>query len=366
MIRFGAWSMLLAVPAAQALVVAVSLLRVAENRRANLYLSALLVVLAGMLTPFILGYAGFYDLFPWLSFAPFAVPLLIGPLVYGYVRALVTGERLRWPHFAAGAAQFLYQLVCFVQPLAFKAWFDTEIQRPYLGPLASAALIASLAAYGGASVSLVRRYRRAGAGRPSALGRSRRLAAVAAVLILLLVARSAFDLFDALVAPLDYFDLFGFYVLLALATAFLSLEGWRQAWAPFPPIPPERDWAAQGREWRMRLAREQWWREPDLSLAELSRRLATNETHLSRALGASGAGFSDTLAALRAEEAARLIRAGDERDLLSIALDSGFGSKASFNRAFKQNHGASPSEFRRAWASQRTNIPAHTPVETTR
>ena len=52
-------------------------------------------------------------------------------------------------------------------------------------------------------------------------------------------------------------------------------------------------------------------------------------------------------AALRAEAVAARLRAGDPADLLTIALEEGFGSKASFNRAFAARHGVAPSAFRR-------------------
>lgn len=364
MIRFGAWSTLLFVPAAQAVIVAALILRGPTNRVANRYLAALLIVLAGILAPFILGYAGAYDRFTWLSFAPISVPLLVGPLAYGYVGALVTGERMKAIHLAPGALQFGYQAFCFVQPIGFKNWFDNEIQEPYLTTGLSAGLIVSLACYAWAGAILLHRYRRA-SGSEAAFARVRRLSCIIAALILLVAARSLLLLYKVVVGPVSYFDLFGYYVLLALITAYLSIEGWRQAGVPFPAMAPPRDWSAQGENWRRQLTQQGWWREPGLSLGEVARRLATNETHLSRALSASGNGFSETVAALRAEEAARLIRTGDSRDLLSIALESGFGSKASFNRAFKDRFGTSPSAYRAASASQSGNFSSNLSIETT-
>lgn len=50
------------------------------------------MVIVGVLTPFTIGFAGAYDAWPWLSFAPFAVPLAVGPLLYGYANALTGGR----------------------------------------------------------------------------------------------------------------------------------------------------------------------------------------------------------------------------------------------------------------------------------
>ena len=43
-----------------------------------------------------------------------------------------------------------------------------------------------------------------------------------------------------------------------------------------------------------------------------------------------------------------MARIGDGGDLLHIALESGFGSKASFNRAFRARFGMTPSAYRAA------------------
>ncbi|WP_031334172.1 helix-turn-helix domain-containing protein, partial [Xanthomonas phaseoli] len=89
-----------------------------------------------------------------------------------------------------------------------------------------------------------------------------------------------------------------------------------------------------------------WWREPDLTLPELARRIGTNSNYLSRALNEGlGLSFSAFVNALRIAEARRLL-AGNE-DILSIALAVGFGSKASFNRVFRAQVGCTPSDYRR-------------------
>jgi AraC-like DNA-binding protein len=346
-VRFGAWSTLLLVLALQAVTLAALLARAPNNRRANIFMACLLLVLAGMLTPFIIGYAGFYDAWPWLSFAPFSNPLAVGPLLFAHLLALATGDRLHPRHFIPGAAHFLYQGVCFLQPVATKDWIFEAIQQPYVSPLTDVAVLLSMSAYAVASLRLVERYRRAAGSSAAAQARLGRLRRLLAALLLLLCARAGFEVWDRLVAPVDYFDLFGFYVLLALIAVALGVEAWRGAGAPFAPLPKERDWAAQGVAWRETLIHEQWWRDPDLDAAALARRLGTNSSHLSRALNAQGSGFADIIGQLRAEEVARRLDAGDEGDLLAIALESGFGSKASFNRAFRAHYGMSPSAYRR-------------------
>ena len=102
---------------------------------------------------------------------------------------------------------------------------------------------------------------------------------------------------------------------------------------------------------RARLAERLWehrdYLTPDLKLADLAAHLGTNATALSRLINAHyGTNFSDFLNGLRCEAFLNRIRAGDHErhTLLSLALDSGFNSKSTFNRAFRKLYGCSPRE----------------------
>jgi AraC-like DNA-binding protein len=104
-----------------------------------------------------------------------------------------------------------------------------------------------------------------------------------------------------------------------------------------------------GERWRQATEAAGWWREPDLTLAELARRLGTNTAYLSRAVNEGlGMNFNAFVNRMRAEEVARRMQADpDARDLLQLALEAGFSSKATFNRAFLAALGVTPSAFRR-------------------
>ena len=349
MIRFGALSIFLLVFAVQSLAIAAALLTVKVNRRANRALAALLVVVAGLLTPFVIGYAGFYDAYPWLTSAPFAVPLAVGPLVYAHIAALTRERRLGWPHYILPAAQFLYQAALFPLPLAIKYRFDAAVYEPWLGPLLALLVPGSMLFYTLVSVKLARDYRAWLAQRRRDPGPARRLRTALAFLALLAAARIAVELIDAWIVRLDYFDMFAFYVLLAVASAWLGIEGLRRADSPAPSQTdtPSRDWAAQGRAWLARIEAEGWWRDPETDVAGLAARLGTNANSLSRAINAAEGGVSAALARIRCEQVAARLRAGDDGDLLGLALDSGFGSKASFNRLFRARFGVTPSAYRR-------------------
>ena len=84
-----------------------------------------------------------------------------------------------------------------------------------------------------------------------------------------------------------------------------------------------------------------------MTLSDLAGRLGTNTSHLSRAFNEGlGRNFSEAINGLRAEMVAAALEAGARGDLLSLAFDAGFSSKASFNRAFRQRFAVTPSAFR--------------------
>lgn len=88
--------------------------------------------------------------------------------------------------------------------------------------------------------------------------------------------------------------------------------------------------------------------QPELSLHELSQYLQTNPALLSAGINQIfGKNFNDYINGLRIEEFIRKYQADRDRrfTLLSHAMDSGFNSKATFNRAFKKVKGKSPQEF---------------------
>ncbi len=309
----------------------------------------MLIVLCGMLTPFAIGYAGFYDRWPWLSFAPFAVPLAMGPLLYAHLNALIFDRPIsRW-HAALPAGQFAYQAVAFCLPLGLRGTFDREIQRPWLDPILAVLLLASMTGYAVAGLRALRRHRGWLMARRSNLAAAKRVEAILIAFTVIAAVRSVYLVADTLVASLSYFDMFGFYVVLAIVGNYLAIEGWRHTDAQPQPIvePIERDWRPIAAEWIRRIEEQEWWRDPGLDLAGLARQLGTNTAYLSRGLNEGlRLGFAEAINGLRVEYVAARLRDGSDGDILTLAIDAGFGSKATFNRVFKDRFGVTPSAYR--------------------
>ncbi len=86
----------------------------------------------------------------------------------------------------------------------------------------------------------------------------------------------------------------------------------------------------------------------ELSLHNLAQKLNSNAHYLSHILNnIIKKNFYDFVNGFRVDEVKERLKngEGEKRTLLYIALDSGFNSKASFNRIFKQNTGKTPSQY---------------------
>ena len=361
---FGWRSALLCAAILQCLVLAGALARAPQNRVANRFLAAALGVIAGRLTPYAIGFAGAYDRFRWLTFAPFAIPLAFGPLLYGYAHALADGtppDRMRG-HLLPAMVQFAYFTLCFLIPGDAKWQWYTGGHRAWIAPVFDVLGLASLAAYAHAIGEVLKRQRVRLADHRSDDDRfsANWLGQVLLVILIGLGVEAGFWLWSVIVGGIDFFQETGMYLALAIVGVYLGVAGWRQAALPMPlaaapettaaePEPPRTpDWSSIALEIADRTRDAGWWREPDLSLARLSRLLGTHSGRVSRAVNLGlGMNFSNFVNGLRAEGVARALEAGSDRDLLSLALDMGFASKASFNRAFKARFGVSPSRFRR-------------------
>ncbi len=392
MISFGPRSILLLIGTAHGLVLAALLLRAPSNRTANRLLAVLLCVVALRVLPYIIGFAGFYDAYPWLSYLPYDWSLGYGALIWLYACAICRGSlpaHWRW-HLAPAALQGMYYMVMFVQPLAFKNSWNETMHDPLIVPIETAWSMLAMTMYLLFAWREYTRYQRwldaDLSNREEFRLRWLRTFLLAFGVTLLFWAGTA--LFDVLVHSLTYFDRFPLYLWFSVLIYGLGVGGLRSAKLTYPrevvetdsvaqdstdgPGPPkpdvatgvsgaprQSDWAALGARWSARVQVEGWWRDANLTAPLLARHLATNTSYLSRALNEGlGQNFNEFVNRLRVEAVqAELARPELNRDILVIALDTGFNSKASFNRVFKRLTGETPTDFRRRHAESTSQIP---------
>ena len=105
--------------------------------------------------------------------------------------------------------------------------------------------------------------------------------------------------------------------------------------------------------WKDRLqelmAEEKPYLDPSLQLPELAGKLGLTVHQLSQVINDGfGRNFREFINSLRIEEAKRLLTDPRSREykLLTVAFESGFNSKATFNQVFRKLTGTTPSEYR--------------------
>jgi len=352
----------LLIGALQGAVVAALLAARRTNRQANAVLAVLLIVFVLRLVPYIIGFAGFYEVYPWLSFAPFALTLAYGPLIYLYV-ARITADRMParwWLHLIPAAIQLAYYLVIFVQPLAFKNAFNDAIHVPRIDPIESLLTFVSLGGYLAAAMMRYRTYKNWLNDATSDPG-EHSLAWIRTFLIIFSLATAlniVFEIVSRFIRPLNYYDEFWLYLWFAVLIYYLGLEGWRNANRTYPqPIshvpvaaPPKVAfaWDVAARDWIETLRRVGYWRDPELTLTTLAAAMNLSPAHISRLVNEGlGQNFNETINRLRVEAVQRRLEdLADTRTILELALEAGFSSKASFNRSFKAYAGKTPTDVR--------------------
>jgi AraC-like DNA-binding protein len=115
---------------------------------------------------------------------------------------------------------------------------------------------------------------------------------------------------------------------------------------------PEKEKLPEMEEWKYKLTNimenQLPHLEPELNLTQLAKQLNTNPSLLSKIINEGmGQNFNDFINEYRVKAFIEKLKAGEQKTqtLLGIALDSGFNSKATFNRAFKKYYGTSPKEW---------------------
>lgn len=358
------------------LLIAFALALPLANRAANRSLAVLLVILAGILMPWAIGFAGFYDRWQWLSFAPFSHPLAVAPLFYIYLFALAHGrlpDRLNL-HLAAPLAVGATLTVSFLLPMEAKqVW--AQIISSWLDVLIAIGILVGFTYYGRLSWRLLDDYRRWLASERSDDERyaARWLQNILIGAASLLLVWSIYEVSDAVIG-LSYRGLMGLYIVIAFLGSALAVEGWRHAHLPFPAMrpvdameqhqeqvsdrqPEQQPGSGRAEEadrWVTKIREDRLYEDPEISLARAARYLATNQSYLSRAVNENfDMNWSTLINAMRSEAVAERLRADPSADILSTALDCGFNSKASFNRFFRAHHGMTPSAFRRKTSQNR-------------
>ena len=115
------------------------------------------------------------------------------------------------------------------------------------------------------------------------------------------------------------------------------------------PVTDRSDAREKGRRLKEAVAANRLYEDPELTLAALAVKLSIPPHDLSRIINAGlEKNFNDFINEFRVRDIVRKIQdpAYDRITLLGIAYESGFNSKTSFNRVFKEMTGKTPAEYK--------------------
>lgn len=340
------------------------------ERRSVAWFAAFVVAIHAGNVSMIIGFAGAYDVWPGLTFLPVDLVPLLGPLLWLHARALMlesTSRRELW-WLAPGVVYWAYQVWAFTALGDYRnKWaFNDAWHEPYVLPVVFAV---SLVLGVGALIACWRLHRRYADWLAARRSDDHDFRPV--WLVHLIVAAAGYGVLSVIEYLLDavldysYYDRFwvdftAMCIVFVIAVEALVHMQRRYPKMPGPITVPEpepaesaepRDWDAEGARLRDTVEREQWYLEPGLSLRVVARRIGSNQSYVSRALNKGlQQNFSQFVNGMRVAHAQRLI-AEQDASLVDVALAAGFGSKASFNRAFRQHTGMTPSSWRARRAS---------------
>lgn len=371
-----------------------------RNRTANRLLAVAMFAFSIYLATVVYHAGGFEPLFPHFFGAAYPLPLLFGPLIYLY--AVTAGDRTRrlrrrdlW-HFAPFAAAVLAGLPVYLMSGAEKLAFNESLRQgvlPLFIQVIDPLKYVSGIAYTTATIVFLRRHLKRVKDSYSSVERVNlqwllRFALASAAIWALATVLGVIEPLHPLLQRGD--DIVALAIaILVYGTGYMALrqpeifnfvtlehpiprlepetvapnpppaESPAPAPTPAPAPAPryersgltEREAAALKQALLKTMDTDRPHTNSDLTLAELAERLDTTPHKLSEVLNAQlGQTFYDFVNAYRVQDVQRRIADEKYRNLtiLSLALDAGFASKATFNQAFKRHTGHTPSAYRRS------------------
>lgn len=360
------WSLVFAIGAGQAALLALALWRRPVNAQANRVLAAWVALIGADLAVKAMYFHGpapeLLKVYRLVSLLPF----LYGSLFYLYVRALTEArglDRRDAVHLSGFVVALLANTGVFLQDAAQQRAFFEHLRegghwpgRPWLDIL----LFVYSLSYVIAGLVRVRRYRRGLLQRRSDADRMSLRWIDAMAISQIVIWCIALLQWLARIPWIDYPLIYGAVVGWVFVVGYLSLNQAAVAAEPTPAAEPVADAknelagaddprfpAVEARLTRL-MAQEQLYREPALTIGQLAKRSGYPEYLVSEVINRRFEGhFWDYINRQRVEAArACLADADDTRTILDIAYACGYTSKSTFNAAFKRQLGQTPSAYR--------------------
>jgi len=337
-----------------------------EQRLSDKFLGWIMFILAMELQDYTFGFAGINVLWNELNGFPRGVSLLFGPVVYFYFRSQVNRsfrlEKQHLWHFLPYTLAFLYEFIFFIQGTEAVAYLQSSTHYLVLGYFELLLRITSFIYYLSRCMIIYKKYRTWSLNQFSntELISFNWFRNFIYAMIFWLIFREVMNIIDSIL-DLEFYQDWWWNLALVAVSYYIGLAGYsqnqpakidfeaqRKQDSPEVSDELEEEKGTIAKKLKVLMEEDRLYIQPDLNLQDLAQHLKINAGLLSSTINqVFGKNFNEYINTYRIEEFVRLYSEDIDRrfTLLSIALDSGFNSKATFNRAFKKIKGVSPKEF---------------------
>jgi AraC-like DNA-binding protein len=368
------------------------------------WLSFFLVLCVLYITPWMLGFAGWYDNQPYrdiMFYVPFVQRFLLGPVFFFYVQSLLnpsfTITKKMWLHFLPSVLYFIFcSVVVVVDKLILHRYYflasgadpDFDFWYEWLGFLSMVIyFIFSLRYYYAYQKIIVQVASNADA----FLFKWIRNFLIAFLCMLFFRLAFTFASFIPVFAKWRYMGTWWEYFSFGIVLYYIAVSGYSNSIetkisfklnllgyqkplllnytaTTFTQEQPIEDaefveidtqYTTQPAQvdneltaWKIKVEElmhtQKIYTNPELSLTQVAKLLKTNPSILSKVINQGfQLNFNDFINNYRIKAVKEKLNAGEQKTqtLLGIAFDCGFNSKATFNRAFKKETGVSPKEW---------------------
>ncbi|MGF1925989.1 MAG: helix-turn-helix domain-containing protein [Bacteroidia bacterium] len=358
-INFNLLIALIAIVISQSFFAAGLLFASNKNKQSNRLLSILIIAIALWLTDDFLRISGIYRQFPNLYFLPLFYSLGFGPLIYFYVKSMVN-RTFRFKanhlfHFIPVLLQStLYVFLTFCD-YSTKHWYWENIHQPYVYRIEFDGTWISMIVYLTISFKNLQEYQAWILNNFSETSKIKlnwlkmMIGALIVLCIQWLVEIILRDFFNL------YFEYNYSIQILGIIALLLGIAGIRQANLSNVSFEKEEKLSTHFvleanviEKITEAMTSLQLYLDPTLTLVQFSGALKIPPKVVSKHINSGfEKSFNDFVNGYRVEEVKKRLKSADLQRLtiMGIALESGFNSKSTFNRIFKELTGMAPTDY---------------------
>lgn len=349
-----------------------------NQNKASFWLSAFLFLCAMYITPFMLGYAGWYSGGIYreiMFFVPFQQLFLIGPVIFFYAQSLLNKSfnfsKNDLVHFIPSFFYLIYSVIVFITDklILNEYYFYADGRDKDLAPWYQFAGLISMFFYLALSLRIYSIYKKLTYEEVS-FAETISFSWMQRFLVVFLIILMLRILFFLVNPEWNNFgSKFWYYFCFSILFYYIAISGYSnsvKATIAFRTnlFSKESDYfvkenEATGKEeifeiedWKQKVEKliktEKEYQNPELTLTNLAQKLAVTPKKLSGIINQGfKLNFNDFVNFYRTEAVIEKFALGEHnlQNLLKIAFDCGFNSKSTFNRAFKKHTSLTPKEF---------------------